>query len=531
MNLLARLGLAGPARGQWWANPLVLAGVMLLSTVPLWFTSVPPLIDLPGHTGRYYVELNLAHSPVLQRNWAFHWRLTGNLGVDLLIVPLSAIFGLERAVWLVALTLPPLMIWGIARMSRALHGEFTPFALAAIPFALAYPYQFGFVNYWLGCALAFHAFASWVEADASGRSGRLRAALFTPAAVAIWLAHAYGWAILVVLVAAFELSRAFTRELSRWPAMGLRVIGRVWPVAVPIVLMIAWRGGAGSATTGDFFNFGAKFAGLLCTLRDQNQWLDRASLLFALVLIYVGVRKDATRVNPALGLAAALFAALVLLMPGQLFGSGFADIRLWPICFIAALAAIAPAQRTWRGAPVIAGLALALFVARIAVMSAGFAAYDRDYTRHLRALDYVPRGASIAMLTRGSTCEGWRYERLAHLDSLAIVRKEAFVNSQWETPGAQLLVSLGARGSAFNADPSQYVDAAPVCDGAIGATLASKIRQIPRERFDYVWLLGFDTRHLDVGPDLSRVYSDDRTALYKLKPGHDVAKGMTKSPA
>jgi hypothetical protein len=126
---------------DWWNTAAATAGLMLLSTAPLWFTSLPPLIDLPGHMGRYHVELHLADSPTLQRNWDFHWRLIANLGVDLLVVPLAAVFGLSRAVWIIALALPPLMIWGIVRMSRALHGQLTPFALAAAPFALAYPYQ------------------------------------------------------------------------------------------------------------------------------------------------------------------------------------------------------------------------------------------------------------------------------------------------------------------------------------------------------------------------------------------------------
>src|SRR5262249_28348382 len=155
----------------------------------------------------------LAHSPALQRNWDFHWRPVGNLGVDLLVAPLAALFGLERAVWLIALGLPPLMIWGMGRISRALHGRLTPFVIAAAPFALAFPYQHGFVNYWLACGLAFHAFASWAKPQARD-AGPGRKALFAAAASLIWFAHAYGWAVLVVLVVAFELSRAWSRTPS-----------------------------------------------------------------------------------------------------------------------------------------------------------------------------------------------------------------------------------------------------------------------------------------------------------------------------
>jgi hypothetical protein len=516
VGLAWRQRLTAAVGSRWWASPLVLAAVMLLSTAPLWRTSLPPLIDLPGHIGRYYVELNLGHSPLLQRNWDFHWRLIGNLGVDVLVVPLAAMFGLERAVWLIALLLPPLMIWGVARIARALHRQTSPFVLATAPFALAYPYQFGFLNYWLSCALAFHCFASWIEVAGSRRTDLRRSVLFTVAAFAIWLAHAYGWAVLVVLVAAFELSRSWTGEVSAWPHRALRTAWRAWPVTSPALLMILWRQGAAGAATEDFFNVSGKLWGLLFTLRDQSLWLDVVSLTFASILILVGLRERALRIHPALGLAAACFLGLILLLPGRMFGSAYADVRLWPIFFMVALAAIAPVNLAWRPASVIAGLAIGLFTLRIAVMSAGFTAYDRDYVRHLHALDYVPQGASVAVLTPAG-CQGWRHTRLEHLGSLAIVRRNAFVNTQWDIPGAQLLTPLRGRGTAFNADPSEKVDREPDCSAPVAPALTQKIQQIPRDRFDYVWLLGFDAPRL-VEPDLRLLYSDERTALYSLTP-------------
>lgn len=509
---------ARSATAAGWNGPYVVAALMLLSTAPLWFTALPPLIDLPGHMGRYYVELNLAHSPVLQRNWDFRWRLTGNLGADLLVAPLAALLGLQRAVWVIALALPPLMIWGIARISRALHGQLTPFALAAAPFALAYPYQYGFLNFWLGAALAFHAFASWVDGDAGGVSGRRRFALFAPAACAVWLAHAYGWAILVVLLGAYELSRGDWRsDLTAWRRSVPALLGRAWPVLLPALLMIAWRQGGGAQTVG-FFQFGRKLAGLVCTLRDQNVWLDGLSLIFAIGLLYLGLRDRSIRVHPALGVAAGLFLLLILLMPARMFGSAYADIRLWPIFFMVGLTALAPAQASWRGASLVAALALALFVVRIGVTCGGFAAYEASYARHLRALDYAPRGASIAVLTFEPNCEGWRHERVAHLGSLAIVRKEAFVNSQWEIPGGLLLTPLHARGTAFNADPSQNVSSTAGCGAPIGPAVLAKLDQIPRDRFDYVWLLGFDPKVLPAAPGARLLYSDDRSAFYALDP-------------
>jgi hypothetical protein len=251
-------------------------------------------------------------------------------------------------------------------------------------------------------------------------------------------------------------------------------------------------------------------------LRDQNIWLDSVSLIFAATLLYFGFRDRSARVDAALALAAGVLLALILLMPGQMFGSAYADIRLWPIFFIVGLAAIAPANAHWRGAAAIAGVALALFVVRIGATSAGFAAYDRSYAQHARALDYARQGASIAVLTYDPNCERWRHERVAHIGSLAIVRKDAFVNSQWEIPGGLLLTPLHARGTAFNADPSQNVGP-PGCHGPVGPTLQERFREVPRDRFDYVWLLGFDPRIVRAPPGVRLLYSDDRSAFYELR--------------
>jgi hypothetical protein len=509
-----------PPANAWWDSRFTIPGLMLLGTIPFWFAHTPPLTDFLAHIGRYQVQLHLADSPALQQNWDFHWRLVGNLGVELLIAALAPLLGLESAAWLIALALPLLMITAIGRISRALHGELSPFAIAAAWFAMSYPFQLGFVNYWLGCALAFHVFASWVE-TADRSASVMRAALFAAGACLVWLAHAYGWVVLVVLVGACELCRNWTRDPGAWPGMVLVILRRAWPVMIPAVLMIAWRQGTGAASTDHFFDMNKKILGLMWTLRDQNVWLDTLSLLLAIGLFYFGIRSRDVRRNPALLVGAASFLLLILLMPSQMFGSVYADVRVWPIVFIAGLTAIAPTNRMRRGCAIIAGVALAVLAIRIVAMTVGFAAYDSAYAQHLQALNDVPRGASIAVLTRPPACEQWRAPRMAHLGSLAIARRDAFVNSQWDASGGQqLLTPLRARGTAFNADPSQYIEIAPGdCDGDLSAAFAQTIAQIPRDRFDYVWLLDVDAPHLAPMPGLRRLYQDDRSALYQFDKG------------
>ena len=502
------------AGSLWWARRSTMLAFMILSTVPLWFTSTPPLIDFVGHLARYHIALNIGHSAELARNWSYDWALIGNLGVDILIIPLARLVGLERAGWMVAVMLPPLMIWGVFRAARAVYGALPPVAIATLPFALAYPYQFGFVNYWLGAALAFHAFAWWVILR--GRP-RVRSALFVPVGLLIWLCHVYGWAILGVLVGGYELSRASRaerRELLRW---GISAVARTWPLLTVIAPMVIWRSNGEGAESLGWFDMPAKLHAAILTLRDQWKALDVVTVGACVFLIHFGLRNADTKIDARFGMASLIFTAALLCLPYQLFGSAFADTRVYPFLFIAAILSIrlsddATGARLARLIPVSFA---ALFAVRVAGSALGYAEYDAAYKRHLRALDFVEPGASVAVLV-GTPChKPWRLQRVDHLASMAILRRDTFVNLQWDGPGTSLLRPRRALGTGWSSDPSQsVVDAS--CPTDLRPALSAAIQMLPRQHFDFVWVFNFEPRHLSRYRDLSPLYSDDNSILYRV---------------
>jgi hypothetical protein len=488
---------------------LVLLAAMLAATIPMWFVRIPPLIDLPGHMGRYHVQLNLAHSPLLQAHWAYEWRLIGNLGIDLLMEPLGRTLGIERASWLVAALLPPLMIWGIVRLARAWHGSVPPTVVAAFPFALSYPWQYGLVNFWLAAALALHAAASAIRRPRTFASPVALAGL----SLALWTCHIYGWAIFAILV----WSHAIASKPSEWPRRMLACL----PLAAPILVMLALSYGQhdGAATLG-WWRWQHKWGSLLYTLRDQHRLLDLFSLALCLVPFAAALFPwSRLRIAPAGAIAAAAVLLAVVILPYQLLGSAWADARLWPLAFISATIAVSSGQDAsvlWqRWVP---ALLLALFGARLIVGAIGFAEYDRAYKRHLTALDRVEAGSRIATLARYPCAAQvpWRRPRIEHLDGIAILRRDAFTNGQWDVPGGETIVPLAARGTRYSADPSELVRARD-CPDDLRPQLAASIARLPRDRFDYVWVLDFDPASLPRYRELEPVYTDDRTALYRIQ--------------
>ena len=105
----------------WWDQPWLALTLILASMVPLLYPSIPPLVDLLGHMGRYRVELDLGRSPWLQQYFNYHWAAIGNLGVDILVLLLGPVVGLEPAVKLIVLAIPPLTAAATARRTVADH--------------------------------------------------------------------------------------------------------------------------------------------------------------------------------------------------------------------------------------------------------------------------------------------------------------------------------------------------------------------------------------------------------------------------
>ena len=109
----------------------------------------------------------------------------------------------------------------------------------------------------------------------------------------------------------------------------------------------------------------------------------------------------------------------------------------------------------------------------------------------------------------------WRRHRLEHLDGLAIVRRNAFTNGQWEVPGAETVEPLAARGTYFNSDPSQLVRQRP-CTTDLRPRLARLMKNLPQDRFDYVWIMGFAPDGLPDYRWLEPVFANDQSILYRI---------------
>lgn len=500
---------------QWWDRAWLPPALVLLCAVPLLWPGIPPLLDLAGHMGRYHIALNLSSSPELQRFFDYEWALIGNLGVDLLLVPLGTLFGVEPATKLVIIAIPLMMGAGFLWAAAQVHGRVSPTALLALVFTYAYPFHYGFVNYCLAIAIAALGFGLWIRLH--GRAFAVRALAFAAVAAVTWIAHAVGWVVLCVLCGSYELWWQWSRRAGWWPALRNTALA-VLPLLSPLILMaLAPRGAP------------LEFAGWL-DLRSLAKWLlalnrDRwlvydvlCTLALTAVMGLAMIRRFGLSINPALGWPALALFVLYILAPDSISGSGFVSARIIPYAAAYALLAI----RVDPNRPV-AHLRWTLFcgafvVLRLMATTVSLVLYGASYDRNLQALDNVAHGAAVAVFARQNcqpTLSNWANSRLQHLGGLAIIRRNAFVNDQWDAKALQLLTVNNPAAEPFVTSPSEVVTLER-CDRPDARYLPDALRLLPRGAFDYVWLLDIPPHARPEKPWLELVHATPEGALYRI---------------
>lgn len=512
---------------SWWQTRWFVLFAAIAAAVPLLWPDVPPMVDLPGHMARYRVQLSHAEVPWLNDWYRFEWSLIGNLGLDLLIIPLEPIFGLEMSVKLLVVATPMLTVTGMLWIAGEVHGRVPAASLFALPLAYNYAFHFGFANFALAMALALNAFALWLRLARLGKI-RLRAILFVPIGLILWICHTYGWGMLGVLCFSAELIRQHDKRAPRegpWHADFVRswVVPWVWAgvhclvLVPPALLMLAWRsGGHVSGQTGDWFNWQAKIWWVLMVLRDRWQLFDIACLGVIYLVLFKGVRDANIEYSRHLGISALFLVAVFLLLPRIVFGSAYADMRLAPYMIAIAILALRPKPgMKIKGAGALAALGLVFFLGRMGATTWSYVIYDRSYDRELKALEHVPVGARLLSFV-GETCYNeWTMTRLQHLPGMAMVRRLAYTNDQWSMAGGQLLTVRYKKARGFSHDPSQIVTDTK-CPREWWRPVAVSLARFPRDAYDYLWVISpppYDKR-LEEG--LIPVWRDGTSVLFKI---------------
>jgi len=507
---------ASDGDGSWWEQPRFLLALVLLAAMPLVYPQIPPLVDLPGHMGRYRVELDLGSSRWLQQYYGYRWAAIGNLGVDVVIRLLGPLIGLESAVKMIVLAIPLLTVAGMLWVAREVHGRIPPTALFALPFAYGFPFLFGFVNYALAMALALLAFGLWLRLGRLGRT-KLRAFLFVPISVIIFFCHTYGWGVLGLLCFSAEAVRQHDTGKG-WVKAGLNAALQAMVMALPIVIMLAWRSDMRSGSTHGWFEWGRKWEWIYSALRDRWELFDVASIAIVGLVFVIALFSRRFALSRNLSFSALVLLAAFLIIPWTVFGSAYADMRIVPYMMAVALLAIRfRAPIDYRFGSALALLGLLFCAVRLGTNTLSLKLAADDQQAKLVALDHVPAGARVVSLVGKSCAKTWALPRDTHLGGMVIVRRNGFSNDQWTIEGANPMSLRYRQAGIFAADPSQIVQDNR-CRGKNRWTIDRALGEIRRDRFDFVWLIDPGAYDPKLVAGMHPVWRNGTSVLYRLNP-------------
>lgn len=511
-----------PSAPHWWDAKWFLILIAVLMSVPFWWPTIPPLTDLFGHIGRYSIQLNLATSPSLQQWYGFDWALVGNLGVDLLVMVIAPVIGLEPAVKLIIMAIPVISTIGVFWISREVHGRVSPVAFMALPFIYGHPFMFGFVNFALAMGLTLNAFALWLRLGRLGKR-RLRFWLFLPIGLIVWVTHSFAWGVLGILCFSAETVRNHDAKMNWIKAAfhaGLHCLSMIPPALLMVYLRISSGAGAGDA--GQWFRWDSKLAWFMMVVRDRWQNFDLLTLAFVLCAFYVFARSKAFQFSRNLGVTALILAVLYVLLPHVVMGSAYTDMRLMPYIFLIALLAVRPTPGAGMKTLTVAAIvSLAFFLVRLGGNTYSFFLYHQRHTATLEALDHIPQGANMVSFMGRRTGVPWYTNREEHIAAIAIARKQAFSNDQWVLEGAQLVSIKRKDARGWDRDPSQMTKANK-SKYEVWRTTEDAVRDFPRDVFDYLWLISPMPMDKSAFAGMDLVWAKGDVSVYRIR--HDAPK-------
>lgn len=368
----------------------------LLAIVPVLAVDIVPLADFTNHIARIHLLANIAGDPVLQSNYRLDWAIKPNLGIDILLPPLTRILPLFVVGKLfVAATLLSL-VGGVAALHRVLHGKVGLWPAAAFLFLYNMTLTMGFLNFLLGLGLCLCALAGWIALR--GRPAWWRIALFSAVAVVLFFTHLMALGAYGLLVGAWELSfalnppRDWRRAVTDWSIGGAQFVA-------PALLLLVSLPPAPAETYVQYASPLAKLFVILAPVLSYQDMIDGILFLFVVIVIAFALLTRRFAVAANMGLPMLLLGAAAAFLPFSGYGrfGGFwgLDLRFFVILAFVAVAALDFRARS-RSIAVIFGVsALVLFAVRIGEVTTDWRAYDAQFAEYRAAAAIIEPGSAV----------------------------------------------------------------------------------------------------------------------------------------
>ncbi len=375
----------------------VFALLTAASLLPVFLTPIPAMVDYPNHLARMYI---LSHAGAADANpyYEVTWALYPNLAMDLLVPQLARLTGVEDATRLFLLFSQLLIVGGALALERVIKGRLHIAGFAALMFLYSLPFSWGFVNFEFGLGLALWGIATYLLV--AERAWPIRFVVNAVFVTALFAAHFFSLGIYGATLGLYELWRAYDRRAPYRDAI-LRLVLLAIPAVALLEVMRLTAGSIGSEGTTWFFAL--KPLWLFRIMNGYNLTVSAASALALAASLYVAVKRDVLKFEPAGIWLAIGFGLLYLAIPSKLLGTSFVDLRVIPAAalILPAFCSLSLPSRRWTIAALTA--VTGITVANLAIVYVVWLPYRADYAAIISSFRKIDRGSRVLV---GGTGKG-----------------------------------------------------------------------------------------------------------------------------
>jgi len=496
------------------ALKITVAILLAVALCPVLLVPIPAMVDYPNHLARMYL-LSRDGTPDANPFYQTAWALYPNLAMDLAIPQMARVLGVENATRLFLFISQLLIVGGTFALERVAKGHNQLAGAAAVVFLYALPFTWGFVNFEFGLGIALIGIA--VALVAQERSSLCRLGVHTFFVAVLFASHFFALGVYGATLGILELHRGRRKKAALHETISRLALLAV-PALVLLAIMMVSSGAIGGGKT--TWHFAFKAAWVFMILNGYWISVSAATMVVLVAFVYVALRQGVLKFGAAGVWLAAGFALLYLAIPSDLFGVGFADLRMIVVAafILPAFCSLSLPDRRWSFAALACLVAIA--VPNLAVVYSVWFSYRAEYAAMIHSFAKLEKNSLV--LVGGSRSEDDPpFEDLTlfpieHAPTLAVHYASAFVPDLFTAPGKQ---PIRARPEVERLDipetgPIPLVILKALADGKTSDFVPLYFRTWYRD-FDYLYVLGphIENPMPDLLEELDR---SSRFILYKV---------------
>jgi hypothetical protein len=407
--------------------------------LPFLLVPYPPIMDLPAHAARLFIECN-SGDPSISAMYAVRLGIIPNLAIDLINRPLCGLVEPVMAFKLMTVVTLAGLFGAFWAIQRKLLGRPNILLLLVPALSVNLITMMGYLNFLIGVAVL-----AWMIVLVIGRlEDRLRLIIVgNLGGIILFFSHIFALALGMVVFFGLQLPRAMPR-LGEIVGAGLRTL-----VAFIMPLLLIPLVAAGDNRLD--VNFGWKLRPPFAITYTNSDYLLTGLTIWALFMgaAFLVYRRASIRLHPVLTGTVIAVALYVLLLPAKIGDATDVDARvavmLYMLAICAAVLTAAPDRRREASMTVIviAGL---LVTIHLAMAATTWMRFSREVAEFRAALDVLPRNASVFSVSNTveqTAPSGVNEKPYTHLVSYATIDRRIFNPLEFTGVGMQPLVAIG----------------------------------------------------------------------------------------